>query len=123
MALPPTDLPRLLRSQRTADGTELVRSVPRGRPPRLPSSQPFERIVLGEQLLHPRLIDPADDLPSLLPVPDHLRQSKSGGHQIEDGNGQEAAYPGVGVQPENADSGGRVDVALLPELLETPHTE
>ena len=41
----------------------------------------------------------------LLPVPDHLGQGEARGHQIEDGDAQERAHPGVGLQLVDADGG------------------
>ena len=53
-----------------------------------------EQVLLGEQLVQPGLVDPADDGRLFLPVADALGQRERRGDGVEDADGEEGAEPG-----------------------------
>src|SRR5690606_37812122 len=64
------------------------------------------RVVLGEQLLQPGLVDPVDELPGLLAVTDDLGQGEGRGDQVQDRDAQERPHPGIRLEIEDTDRRG-----------------
>src|SRR5215470_11866644 len=65
-----------------------------------------EQVLLGQQLVEPGLVDPADQDGLFLPVPDNFGQGEGRGDDIQQGDGEESTDPSGIMQVADADDGG-----------------